>query len=496
MQAAPAPKNIARYVLGATIADGERPCVLGPTPLSRSNLRRRVAERASEFLDAGMQTDEFVVVLCGRGERFWIDLLALWVIGAKPVCLEPEVADDHAANVVDLTSPRFICAVGDELPASLAALDSLDDSDRMGSPSATLRDLPWVTADHQPELAGLIFTSGTTGLPKGVPLSHEQLVMNALATRDRLRLRRDDRLMIATPFRFISSISHFIVTLMCGAAFHGVETTLMPKDLVDELAAARITAFGGSPFHCQFIAMAGTERLPDLRWLMSSGDHLPSSMIDQLLSAFPDLELHVVYGMAEMGGRICSLPPDDVERKKGSVGLPISGIELDVYGEDGEPAPAGEIGELHVDGPFRFTGYLSNPSANEAVLGDHGFHTGDKGYRDDDGFIFLAGRSDSVFKRSGLKVSSQVITDALKDLPEIGDAFVRPEPDSMEGHVPVAYLVTWAPFDRTEVVRRLRDVLASNHIPKRFVEVPSIPRTGSGKVDRRALNAVIDAVES
>ncbi|MEZ5245853.1 MAG: class I adenylate-forming enzyme family protein [Acidimicrobiales bacterium] len=487
-------KNIARYVMGTLTADTDADCILGETPRSRGDLLRRVHGRAHELLVAGVTPDEFVVVLCGRGERFWVDLLALWVIGAKPVCLEPDVPDDHGANVLAITGATRVCATGIEPPPALAGCEQVADTDPVGEPVRSLRDLPWADTDDQPDLAGLIFTSGTTGLPKGVPLTHEQLVMNALATRDRLRLRPTDRLMIATPFRFISSISHFIVTLMCGAAFHGVETTLMPKDLVTELAGNRITAFGGSPFHSQFVALAGRDRLPDLRWLMSSGDHLPASTIDQLNAAFPDLELHVVYGMAEMGGRICTLPPHEVERKKGSVGLPISGIELDVYDESGDIAAPGEIGELHVDGPFRFDGYHANPAANTDVLGPRGFHTGDKGYRDDDGYLFLAGRSDAVFKRSGLKVSAQVITDALKTLDSIDDAFVRAAADQMEGHVPIAYVVVRGDFDRTETVRRLREQLATNHIPKKFVSLPTIPRTGSGKVDRRSLDALIESL--
>lgn len=489
-------KNIARYVMGALMADADAECILGATPLTRGDLLSRVAGRVGELSDEGVSADEFVIVLCGRGERFWIDLLALWVIGAKPVCLEPDVPDEHGANVLAITGATRICAAGISPPEAFASLAPVGDREPVGPDVRSLRELPWVRSDDQPALAGLIFTSGTTGLPKGVPLTHEQLVMNALATRDRLRLRPTDRLMIATPFRFISSISHFIVTLMCGAAFHGVETTLMPKDLVTELAENRISAFGGSPFHAQFVALAGTDRLPDLRWLMSSGDHLPVSTIDQLRSAFPDLELHVVYGMAEMGGRICTLPPHEIERKKGSVGLPISGIELDIYDEAGAIAAPGEIGELHVDGPFRFDGYHANPAADADVLGPRGFHTGDKGYRDDDGYVFLAGRSDAVFKRSGLKVSAQVITDALKTLDSIDDAFVRAAADPMEGHVPVAYIVVRGEFDRTETVRALREELATNHIPKKFVPIPSIPRTGSGKVDRRALDATIESMEA
>ena len=142
-----------------------------------------------------------------------------------------------------------------------------------------------------------------------------------------------------------------------------------------------------------------------------------------------------------------------------------------------------------------FDGYLARPDANADVLGPRGFRTGDKGYRDEDGYIFLAGRSDAVFKRSGLKVSAQVITDALKTLDEIDDAFVRAKPDPMEGHVPVAYLVVRGDFDRTDTVRRLRDELAANHIPKQFVPIPTIPRTGSGKVDRRALDELLESLK-
>lgn len=488
-------RNIARFVLGVLVSDQARPALTGFAELTRGELLACVDGRAAEFLADGVTPGEFVVVLCGRGERFWVDILALWVIGGVPVCLEPDIADDHGANVMTLTGASRVCADGVDVPPSLAGLSLIGASMGGRNPVGSLRSLPWVSSEDQPQFGGLIFTSGTTGLPKGVPLSHDQLVMNALATRDRLRLRATDRLMIATPFRFISSISHFVVTLMCGAAFHGVETTLMPKDLIDQLASHEITAFGGSPFHAQFVALAGSARLPALRWLMSSGDHLPVGTIDHLLMAFPGLELHTVYGMAEMGGRICTLPPADLERKKGAVGLPISGIEVDIYDENGAPAAAGEVGDLYVDGSFRFDGYLNRPDVNAEVLGRRGFHTGDKGYRDTDGYIFLAGRSDAVFKRSGLKVSSQVIIDALKTLDHIHDAFVRAKPDPMEGHVPVAYIVTSRDFDRGATIRELRKELAANHIPKSFVVLPEIPRTGSGKVDRRALDVLVGSME-
>lgn len=456
--------------------------------MTRRELLSAVGSRASELAEMGIVAGEFVVVTCGRGTSFFIDMLALWVAGARVVALEPDPAPDHATNVLRLTGARRICSGGEELTPELDSLDLISPAGPVAA-FGHVSELPWVAPvdDEHAGLAGLIFTSGTTGLPKGVPLRHEQLVCNALATRDRLHLLPSDHLMIATPFRFISSISHFFVTVMSGAQFSGIEKPMMAKDLLGALVEHRVTAFGGSPFHVQFLAQAGSQRLPDLRWVMSSGDHLSSEVIDALHESMPDVELHVVYGMAEMAGRICELPTQHLPSKKGSVGYPIDGIELRVLDDDGAHCPADEIGHVYVDGPYRFDGYFGM-LGDETILSSNGFRTGDKGRIDADGFVWLAGRSDSVFKRSGLKVSAQVIIDALKEVPGITDAFVRGETDPVQGRVPVAWIVTDGPFDRPVTLRILREALPTNHLPARFIEVADIPRTGSGKVDRRALD--------
>jgi acyl-coenzyme A synthetase/AMP-(fatty) acid ligase len=228
---------------------------------------------------------------------------------------------------------------------------------------------------------------------------------------------------------------------------------------------------------------------------MSSGDHLPVSAIDQLMAAFPGIELHVVYGMAELAGRFCALPPEHQSDKRGSVGFPIAGLEYTVRDDAGVLCPAGEIGNIHVQGLLGFGGYFGNPAASAEVLGAHGFANGDKGYVDADGFLFLAGRSDSVFKRSGLKVSAQLVTDALVALDYVADAYTRAEEDMIEGNVPVSYVV-WSGDKRgmPEVLADLRKVLPVNHLPRRIQSLPAIPRTGSGKVDRAALASVLAAL--
>lgn len=491
--------NTARLILGSLLRQADKTAIGDRhTRLSRAGLMCNVKVQADQLILDGVKSGEFVIVMCNRGLAFWTELLASWTIGAIPICIEDNISDEHAASILELASVDVIFGNGEGMTSVFSGLQTLnstfDPSLATSSIRETFEELPFVADDDVPEMSGLIFTSGTTGLPKGVPLTHRALCANALATSQRLRLLSDDRLLIATPFRFISSISHFIVTLLSDAAFFGIEKTMMIKDLLEAMNSLGITAFGGSPFHMQFIAMAGKERVPKLRWAMSSGDHLRPAVIEQLSKSFDGLELHVVYGMAELGGRFCELRPDALSAKSGSVGYPINGFEISIRREDGGLCEPGEIGEIYVTGHHGFRGYFNNPAANEKVLGPFGFKNGDKGYSDRDGYVFLSGRSDSVFKRSGLKVSAQIISDALMSLDSVRDVFVSGKEDAMEGHVPVAY-VCWEeePLERSEITRMLRSEIPVNHLPARYVSLPTIPRTGSGKVDRRKLNALVEA---
>ena len=493
--------NIARLLLSTLISQQSKIVLEDELKsLSRNELLAHVERQARQFLQSGLKADDFVVVLCDRGHRFWIEVLAGWVIGVKVICVEADISDAHAQSINMMTNVAYICHDGVECPSGFSHLHKLPFLDESIEDERSSRqifaELPFPNSDTTPDMAGLIFTSGTTGLPKGVPLSHRALSMNALATATRLKLRAEDRLLLATPFRFISSISHFIVTLMSGATLVGIERKLLVKDLLDAINSFNVSAFGGSPFHMQFIAMAGKDRLPSLRWAMSSGDHLRTQVIEQLMKSFDDLELHVVYGMAELGGRFCSLPPERLSDKAGSVGFPLPGFEFTIRDSNGCICEPQEIGEIHVGGILEFKGYFSNPESNAKVLGEYGFRNGDVGYLDEDGFLFLSGRSDAVFKRSGLKVSAQVISDVLNQLPEINDAHAAGEQNDIEGHVPIAYVV-WKDeaLSDGELTAKLRDVLPTNHIPRRYIALTEIPRTGSGKVDRRRLDDLVSSNE-
>ena len=487
-------RNIAFTILSALAGSPDKEAlVCREISLSRRDLIAVVLSRAAMFKGAGVVPGSNVLVFTDRGAAFWIDMLALWATGAVSVPVEPKVTDEHLTEMTRCVDPDFVCGRPDDSPAALTDLVNL------GEPifeQPTRAEVTWWTAiapvaSHS--LAAILFTSGTTGLPKGVRVRHEMLVTNAFGTLAVLGIQPSDRLLFAIPFRFISSISHALVTLLSGATLLCEEAPLLPGALIELIRTSRATAFGGAPVQLRFIAQTDAKDLPELRWVMSSGDHLPVAVIEQLRQRFAGLRVNTVYGLTELAGRFCALSPDDLDLRPGSVGRPIPGLALKVLDDDGTACPTGEIGHVYAEGAACFDGYIGNQTATDEALTAHGYRTGDLGSLDEDGYLYLSGRSDSVFKRAGLKLSTLPIADALMASGLFVDVAVMPLADEVQGHVPAVYYVLkpGASFDRGAVQQSLRRSLPVNSLPAVYHEIAQVPRTGSGKIDRRKLAAVI-----
>jgi acyl-coenzyme A synthetase/AMP-(fatty) acid ligase len=485
--------------LGALESNPEKPAILcGEQTLTSRALAAAIMARAELLRKSGVTEGARCLIFSGRGLAFWVDFIALWAIGAVAVPVESAVAQDHAAEIIRCAAPGFVSGRPENAPAVLKDLPELAEVDleRSDMPGAPWRDL--VAPVRGADLAAVLFTSGTTGLPKGVRVRHEMLLHNALGTQSVLDLRPSDRLLFAIPFRFISSISHTLVTLLSQATLICTEEPLMPGALIALVRDRQVTAFGGAPLQLHFISQSDREVLPHLRWVMSSGDHLPVAVIERLRTKFPGLRINTVYGLTELAGRFCALPPDDIERRAGSVGRPIPGLTLKLLDDQGKACPPGEIGHVYAEGVSCFDGYMENEPATREAPTPEGYKTGDLGHLDEEGYLFLSGRSDSVFKRSGLKLSTLPIADALVATELFADVAVIPKPDEIQGHVPVVYYVLKpaSKFDRGAVQAALRKSLPVNSLPVAYHAIDRVPRTGSGKIDRRKLAELISELES
>jgi acyl-CoA synthetase (AMP-forming)/AMP-acid ligase II len=341
------------------------------------------------------------------------------------------------------------------------------------------------------EVAIIMFTSGTSGLPKAVPITHGALARNAIDTAKRLEITASDRILVNSPPYYTSPIVHHLTLMSQGGSTVSSKGFLFGAKLLELINEYRCSGFGGVPVHFTRILAAleeGTSVSSDLRFLMNSGEHLPGPILKAICAAIPKLDFYCVYGLTEVAGRLCILDPKFTTNKSGSVGRPIGDMQVTVRNDDGHVLPAGERGQVYVTGPNLMSGYVDAPQINAKLMTPNGFASGDIGFKDEDGFLFLDGRRDDIIKVGGEKVSIRLIEEAVFGFEGIADHIVTPVYDKHLGMVPALYYVAKAEqaLNRKVLRKKLKTTLPANHVPTKFEEVSEIPRSTSGKLDRAA----------
>jgi long-chain acyl-CoA synthetase len=464
----------------------------------------RARRVAAALAAAGAARGDRVALYLEEYDQFFVAMLGAWLAGAVVVPLNTSLPQADAAWLVGKSQPRFLlspdeeaCAVpGPQRLVLVADARGMVDGLRPAGAQTPLLDGPApddAQAVQPDEPAMIMFTSGTTGLPKGVCQTLRAVSANAGHVALRLGLGADDRIFINTPPYFTSGICHFLTLLAAGGGTAGQLGFFFGSGLLDELAALGCTGFGGAPAHLVRVVEPLEEaREHALRFWVSSGDHLPAAIIAKVRRVLPGVRLFNMYGLTEVSGRLCVLAPGELDERPGSVGLPIGDMRVVARRPGGEPAAAGETGELFVTGSLLMQGYLDEPAITAATLTAQGLRTGDFGHTDAGGYVWIAGRKDDIIKRGGEKVSIVHVQQALQALGRFADVAVLAVADDILGHVPVAFVVPREEgFKAARVLRELRGVLPAASLPSRIVAVAAIPRTGSGKAIRAELQALL-----
>jgi acyl-CoA synthetase (AMP-forming)/AMP-acid ligase II len=453
--------------------------------LSYGDFARRAAGLAVALRTAGAGRGERVAILLDDYDAFYLAMFGVWLAGGVVVPLNTGLPAADVDRLLDKARPRLLLTATDEagprrgVPCLRVAAEG---------PAAEPGGLAPTTPD---ELAMIMFTSGTTGVPKGVCHTLRATSSNAGRVAGVLGLSADDRIFINTPPYFTSGVCHFLTLMAAGGSTVGKGGFFFGDGLLAEMAELGCTGFGGAPAHLVRVVgpLDEAPAAPGLRFWVSSGDHLALDTIERVGRLLPGVRLFNMYGLTEVGGRLCVLAPDELDRRRGSVGRPLPGMSVTVRDSAGRELPDGAEGELYVSGPLVMQGYLDEPDITAGTLTSHGLRTGDFGRRDTDGFVWVEGRRDDIIKRGGEKVSIVHIQEALRALGTFADVAVIAVDDAILGHVPVAFVVAadGQPVKRTAVMRELRAVLPSTSLPSRIVPLAEIPRTGSGKAIRAEL---------
>ena len=473
---------------------------------------RRAAAVAAALHAAGTTRGARVALYLEEYDQFFVSMLGAWLAGAVVVPLNTSLPKADADWLIGKAAPDVLVLAGDDAcsgegPVRLVVtadkgglVDGLRPAGAAGSalgvatPAARPAGADSLEAVRENEQAMIMFTSGTTGLAKGVCQTLRAVSSNAGHVALTLGLREDDRIFINTPPYFTSGICHFLTLLAAGGGVAGRLGFFFGAGLLDEMEAQGCTGFGGAPAHLVRVVEPLEEpRAQSFRFWVSSGDHLPLPVIERFRRVLPGVGLFNMYGLTEVSGRLCILTPAEMDARVGSVGRPIGDMRVVARRGDGAEAAPGEMGELFVSGSLLMQGYLDEPEITAAALTRHGFKTGDFGHVDAEGYVWIAGRKDDIIKRGGEKVSIIHVQEALQGLGRFADVAVLAVLDDILGQVPVAFVVPLEPdgFKASRLLRELRGVLPPTSLPSRIIAVRAIPRTGSGKAIKAELRALL-----
>lgn len=484
----------------------------------------RITTCAAGLSASGIERSDRVAVFLDKRVENVVAMLAASAIGAVFVPINPVLKPQQVAYILTNCSARCVVTTSERLSALLASEVTIDlrtvvlvDDGEISEPLVTgstivrWRDFaPLVGSSRlsyravDGDLAAILYTSGSTGMPKGVVLSHRNLVVGAESVSEYLANTDDDVILAALPLSFDAGLSQVTTALSVGA--HVVLVNyLLPSDVVRLCAEYDVTGLTCVP--PLWIQLAAVQWPPEatrsLRYFANTGGRMPKSTLQRLRGLFPGAKPFLMYGLTE-AFRSTYLDPDEVDRRPESIGKAIPNAEVLVVRPDGTRCAPGEPGELVHRGPLVAQGYWNDPErtaerfrplpASSAGGGreELAVWSGDTVMCDEDGFLYFVGRRDEMIKTSGYRVSPSEVEEAAYDTGLVRDAVVLGVDDEALGQqIVLIAAVTRADCDESDVVAAMRTRLPLFMVPRRVVLLDDLPRSPNGKFDRTALRTTV-----
>lgn len=338
----------------------------------------------------------------------------------------------------------------------------------------TLTDPLAKTGDENDDAALVLFTSGSSGQPKGVVLGHAQILANLAAVASAMNLAEPDSVAVMLPLHHsFALITQLLLTLGTGGELHLLPAQGLPGEKLAYLRTHAIHRLAGVPTHFRLLLDDAGIRLPELRHVKVAGAALDAELAARMRIAMPSAELWVGYGLTEAGPRVSALSDRDSHFARGSAGRALPGVELRIV-----------AGELQLKSPALMTGYLDQPEATAAAFADGWLRTGDTARLAGD-YLYILGRSDELFQVAGEKIAPLEIENALLGCPGVTAAAVYGEPDAIFGSRLVALIQ--GEVDLPRLRRYARAQLQPEKRPQSWYAVSGLPLTPNGKLRRKEL---------
>ena len=339
------------------------------------------------------------------------------------------------------------------------------------------------------EVSSVIFTSGTTGTPKGVKLKHENIIFVTKNIIKIIGVRSDDVEINPLQLSHSFGLGCLHTTIAQGATSIIFRNSINLKEIIDAVTINKATGFVGVPATFQKILLNYKEEFKEagknFHYLLTNSAPMPKDDVQEIIDLFPLTDFFTYYGLTEASRSTFLLFNNDITKIE-SVGKPAPNVEIKIITNNGNTSNQHEIGEVLINGPNVIDEYWAG-TAEESKINDGWLATGDLGFFDNDGYLYLKGRKDDIINVGGEKVSPTEIELAIKQLDKIQDVGVIGVTDKTFGEIPVAFIVTKVNLETNEILAHCIKTLERYKIPQNFIFIDSVPKNESGKIERSAL---------
>lgn len=397
------------------------------------------------YLNEKIGRGQHILLVSQNSTFFVLAYLAILKSGNICIPLNPEIEQDNFNYIIKKTRPELgffseMVLRKLEIPISLISESGLPDllTDQL-LPENYEEDF-----DGE-QTAEIIFTSGSTATPKGVMITHNNIIANTDSIIQYLKLKENDRILVVLPFFYCYGQSLLHTHLRAGGQMVFNNNFIFLASTIKNLVDHQCTGFAGVPSHFQILLrktdLFRNTEFPHLRYVTQAGGKLHNTFIDEFVQAFPNVSFFVMYGQTEATARLSYLPPDMLKEKSGSLGKGIPGVELRVVDSKGRQVIPGKTGEIIARGRNVMSGYFEDPVETAKTIQNGWLYTGDLATMDEDGYIYLTSRKKEIIKVGGKRVSPKEIEGVITMLPGVIDCSVEAVEDELLGEAIKATVV-------------------------------------------------------
>ena len=479
-------------------------CIVGDEVVTYEGMRQRAARLAAGLHGQGVRRGDVVALLAYNCSEFLETIFAVNHLGATAMPINWRLAAAEVRYILEHSqATAFVCdaellELGNSSlegcatsPAKVCIGTSASDGWHLLSDLRTEPTVP--RAQVAPDdLHRLMYTSGTTGRPKGVMITYSNLAWKNLAHITEFGFTRDDVALACGPLYHVGALDLTTTTMIAVGARVILHRSFDAARVVDEIERSQVTQVWMAPAMINSILNLpdiDSRDLSSVKVVIAGGEKMPIPLIERLRRIFPNAWFADAYGLTETVSGDTFLDRASTVRKLGSCGRTCLFLELQIWDEQGNEVPRGERGEIVLRGPKVFKGYWRDPEATERAFAGGWFHTGDIGICDDEGYVYIVDRLKDMILSGGENIAGSEVERVLYEHPAVREAAVVARPDERWGEVPVAFValkdgMTASP---EELIEHCRGQLAKFKVPKAVNLIEALPRNPSGKVLKREL---------